>query len=77
MLFQAFQTVVFVMQQKVTNTEESLPRLLPNAGVAEQDKIPVPSEVWSVHIPVVLEKTLESPLGSEGIKPVNPKGSQP
>ena len=39
--------------------------------------MPVPSEVWSVRIPVVLEKTLESPLGSEGIKPVNPKGSQP
>ena len=26
---------------------------------------------------VVLEKTLESPLGSKEIKPVNPKGNQP
>ena len=26
---------------------------------------------------VILEKTLESPLDSEGIKPVNPKGTQP
>ena len=26
---------------------------------------------------VVLEKTLESPLDSEEIKPVNPKGNQP
>ena len=26
---------------------------------------------------VVLEKTLESPLGSMEIKPVNPKGNQP
>jgi len=26
---------------------------------------------------VVLEKTLESPLDSKEIKPVNPKGSQP
>jgi len=26
---------------------------------------------------VVLEKTLESPLDSRGIKPVNPKGNQP
>ena len=26
---------------------------------------------------VVLEKTLESPLDSKGIKPVNPKGNQP
>ena len=39
--------------------------------------MPVPSEVWSVCIPVVLEKTLESPLGSKEIKPVNPKGNQP
>ena len=39
--------------------------------------MPVSSEVWSVHIPVVLEKTLESPLGSKEIKPVNPKGNQP
>ena len=26
---------------------------------------------------VVLEKTLESPLGSKEIKPANPKGNQP
>ena len=26
---------------------------------------------------MVLEKTLESPLGSKEIKPVNPKGNQP
>ena len=39
--------------------------------------MPVSSEVWSVCIPVVLEKILESPLGSMGIKPVNPKGNQP
>ena len=26
---------------------------------------------------VVLEKTLESPLDSEEIKPINPKGNQP
>ena len=26
---------------------------------------------------VVLEKTLERPLDNEGIKPVNPKGTQP
>jgi len=26
---------------------------------------------------VVLEKTLESPLNSKEIKPVNPKGNQP
>ena len=26
---------------------------------------------------LVLDKTLESPLGSQKIKPVNPKGSQP
>jgi len=26
---------------------------------------------------VVLEKTLESPLDSQEIKPVNPKGNQP
>ena len=26
---------------------------------------------------VVLEKTLESPLGCKEIKPVNPKGNQP
>ena len=26
---------------------------------------------------VMLEKTLESPLGCEEIKPVNPKGDQP
>ena len=26
---------------------------------------------------MVLEKTLESPLDSKGIKPVNPKGNQP
>ena len=26
---------------------------------------------------VVLEKTLECPLDSKGIKPVNPKGNQP
>ena len=31
---------------------------------------------WCVWI-VALEKTLESPLDSRGIKPVNPKGSQP
>ena len=31
---------------------------------------------WYFQI-VVLEKTLESPLGSKEIKPVNPKGSQP
>ena len=31
---------------------------------------------WCFRI-VVLEKTLESPLDSKGIKPVNPKGNQP
>ena len=29
------------------------------------------------YIKVVLEKTLESPLDSKEIKPVNPKGNQP
>ena len=33
-------------------------------------------ENWCFQI-VVLEKTLESPLDSQEIKPVNPKGSQP
>ena len=31
---------------------------------------------WGLHT-VVLEKTLETPLDSKEIKPVNPKGSQP
>ena len=31
---------------------------------------------WVRHILVVLEKTLESPLDSKEIKPVNPKGNQ-
>ena len=31
---------------------------------------------WCFQI-VVLEKTLESPLGCKEIKPVNPKGNQP
>ena len=33
-------------------------------------------ENWYFQI-VVLEKTLESPLDSKEIKPVNPKGGQP
>ena len=33
---------------------------------------------WKKYIPImVLEKTLESPLDCEEIKPVNPKGNQP
>ena len=31
----------------------------------------------AVLLAVVLEKTLESPLGSKEIKPVNPKGNEP
>ena len=38
--------------------------------------MPVPSEVWSVCIPVVLEKTLENTLDCKEIKPVKPKGNQ-
>ena len=34
-----------------------------------------PLKNWSFQM-VMLEKTLESPLGSEEIKPVNPKGNQ-
>ena len=37
-------------------------------------------EVWVLknwHFWIVLEKTLESPLDSEEIKPVNPKWNQP
>ena len=30
-----------------------------------------------IYIPVVLEKTPESPLDSKDIKPVNPKGKEP
>ena len=40
------------------------------------------SEIWTIKKTerfrtVVLEKTLESPLDSKEIKPVNPKGNQP
>ena len=35
-------------------------------------------ELWkNCAFPTVLEKTLESPLDSKEIKPVNPKGNQP
>ena len=39
-------------------------------------------ESWTEHrridaFELVLDKTVESPLGSQKIKPVNPKGNQP
>ena len=35
------------------------------------------AESWRIDASVVLQKTLESPLGNKEIKPVNPKGNQP
>ena len=35
------------------------------------------SHMWLLSTYYVLEKNLESPLGSKEIKPVNPKGNQP
>ena len=57
-------------------TEKVLLKIL--QGINEQKKWEDSSLYldWVRHSLVVLEKTLESPLDSKEIKPVNPKGNQ-
>ena len=52
---------------------EFLTYLKPDSKCLEVDKNPT----QIVFLSVVLEKTLENPLDSKEIKPVNPKGNQP
>ena len=52
---------------------EFLTHLKPDSKCLEVDKNPT----QIVFLSVVLEKTLENPLDSKEIKPVNPKGNQP
>ena len=55
--------------------QQSWSRVLPNPTWLDHKEGCVPKN-WCLWI-VVLEKTLERPLDSKEIKPVNPKGNQP
>ena len=62
---------------KITGRNINNLRYANNATLMAESEEELKSFLMKMMLSVVLEKTLESPLNSKEIKPLNPKGNQP